>query len=347
MLARTARHPRQRHHVAGLLALGGVLAEVAAVLPGLHGGEHGAVERVHHGGRTAARVITTEQGARETLHHKSLRGLEHLGLGAAKAVDGLFGIAHQKHARRFARAGAGIGREPAVQRLPLQRVGVLEFVDQQVAHACIQPLLQPAREFSVAQQAARGGLHVVHVDPAALVLEGGKAGEQHACEAGHALVVQPGLVLGAGSQHAHGHVLRSTHLLDAGELVAELARLALLREQCVDHPRAIQAGERLLQFDALGRKRHRAGAAKGCGGTRQEAAGGRVAHQPLERIVEARELGKLLGHRIHRGLHHTGRIGQHELHAFLQRFAQGLLRLKTAMCSNGIHKVLAVGRTGG
>ena len=44
-----------------------------------------------------------------------------------------------------AAAGAGIGRQPGVQRVPLQRAGVLELVDQHVADARVQPLLHPAR----------------------------------------------------------------------------------------------------------------------------------------------------------------------------------------------------------
>jgi len=49
-------------------------------------------QHIHHGGRAAARVVAAEQRAGQPLHHEGLRGLEHLGLGAAEAVDGLFGV---------------------------------------------------------------------------------------------------------------------------------------------------------------------------------------------------------------------------------------------------------------
>jgi hypothetical protein len=39
-----------------------------------------------------------------------------------------------------------------MQRMPLQRAGVLELVDQHMANARVEPLLHPARELVVAQQ---------------------------------------------------------------------------------------------------------------------------------------------------------------------------------------------------
>ena len=47
-------------------------------------------------------------------------------VGAAKAVDGLFGVAHQKYGHALADKGS-------VENGVLQRVGVLEFVDERHA----------------------------------------------------------------------------------------------------------------------------------------------------------------------------------------------------------------------
>ncbi|MDT4874403.1 hypothetical protein FQZ97_1097000 [compost metagenome] len=63
-LAQTARQLGQRQHGTYLTAFGGVGAVVAAVLASLHGRQHGAVERLHHALRAAARVVATEQCAR-------------------------------------------------------------------------------------------------------------------------------------------------------------------------------------------------------------------------------------------------------------------------------------------
>ena len=78
-----------------------------------------------------------------------------------------------------------------MQRLPLQRVGVLELVHKQVAHAGVQALLHPAAEHRVGQHHQRHPLHVVHVHPAVLVLDSGKLRNEAARQASHALLVLP------------------------------------------------------------------------------------------------------------------------------------------------------------
>ena len=70
----------------------------------------GGVDRVNHRQRVAPGVVATEQVATQTLHHKGLRGAKHLRLGTPKAVNALFGVAHQKHAGR--RTGARITGQP-------------------------------------------------------------------------------------------------------------------------------------------------------------------------------------------------------------------------------------------
>ena len=47
---------------------------------------------------------------------------------APEAVDGLLGVPHQHH--QMAGPGAGFGQEGPLQDPPLDRIGVLEFIDQ-------------------------------------------------------------------------------------------------------------------------------------------------------------------------------------------------------------------------
>ena len=123
-------------------------------------------------------MVATEQLAAQALPYKLLRCLEHLRLCAPETVDALLGIAHNKHAGRI--AGTAVGAEPRPQSLPLQGVGVLKLVDQQVPDARVQPLLHPARQHLVAQQDPRHALNVIHVHPAALALECGELSDQEA-----------------------------------------------------------------------------------------------------------------------------------------------------------------------
>jgi len=83
-----------------------------------------------------------------------------------------------------------------MQGLPLQRAGVLEFVDEQMAHAGIEALLHPAGQLGLGQQRECPALQVVHVDQATLALEGLELGHQHLGQAGHAGMFDGGLVLG-------------------------------------------------------------------------------------------------------------------------------------------------------
>jgi hypothetical protein len=151
---------------------------------------HDGVDGLQHGGRVAARVVAGQQLAAQALG-EALRGAEHARVGAAKAVDALLGVAHDEDAGRVqpAAAGAGVARQPGVQRLPLQRVGVLELVDQQMAHARVQALLHVAAEEFVRQQGERGAFDVGQVDPAALALEARQGVDEGARQARHALVV--------------------------------------------------------------------------------------------------------------------------------------------------------------
>ena len=112
-------------------------------------GQQGGIGGAHHAVRAAARVLASQPVAFQRLAHKGLGGLKHLRLGAAEAVNALLGVAHDEHAEITPAPRARVGRQPAGQGLPLKRAGVLEFVDEQVAHARIQPLLHPAGQLVV------------------------------------------------------------------------------------------------------------------------------------------------------------------------------------------------------
>ena len=197
------------------------------------------------------RVVAAEQIATEPLHDEGLRRAEHLRLGATETVDALFGIADDEDAGRGA-ACPGIAAEPFVQSLPLQRVGVLEFVDQQVFDACIEPFLHPAGEHGIRQHDQRGPLDVVHVDPAAFALQGCELGDQQSRQSSHALVVQPGVVLRGGRRQLHRQLLRGPDVNQALDLFAELAWFAFLRQQCVEQGRLVVRGQREFQLHPLG-----------------------------------------------------------------------------------------------
>ena len=176
--------------------LGRVPAKAREQLAG--GAEH-AVDRLDHRRRIAARVIAGEDAAVEPFAHEPRGRFEHARLGAAESVDALLRVADDEDARRplpaRAAARAGIAREPAVQRMPLQRARVLELVDQQMGDARVEPLLDPARQLAVAQQDQRDALEIGHVGEALRPLVVGERGEQRAAEANHAQMLLARFVL--------------------------------------------------------------------------------------------------------------------------------------------------------
>ncbi len=79
--------------------------------------------------------------------------------------------------------------------MPLQRARVLEFIDQEVGDARVEPLLDPARQLAVAQQAERDALEVGHVGKALSSLVVGERREQRAAETNHAQMLLARFVL--------------------------------------------------------------------------------------------------------------------------------------------------------
>ena len=300
----------------------------ALVLAGRLGLRHHLIDDPHHLRCVAVRVVATEQIALK-LDDECLRGPEHLRLGPAEPIDALLGVADDEQ------AGSGTARpriaaQPGIQRLPLQRVGVLEFVDQQVLHARIEPLLQPARKHGIGEHRLGCSLDVVHVHPTALALERGEFPDQQAGQARHALVVQPGLMLGAGRREAKGQILRGTNLRQALEFLAELARLSLLREQGLQDCIHVARGQCALQLHTLGRESRRTGPSERTRGIGQLLPR-LLQHQQIAGLAQAAELRKLLAEGFDRGFYNPVLIGQRKLHPLGQRGQQGLLGLKAAM----------------
>ncbi len=299
---------------------------------------HDRVDGVDHRFGIAPGVVAAEQITAQAAHHKSLSGTKHLRLGTAEAVNALFGVAHQEHAGR--RTCTRVADEPGVQRLPLQRVGVLELVDHQMPDARVQPLLHPARQHRVGQHQQRGAFDVIHVDPAAVALQGGELGNQHTRQTRHALLVQPGVVLLAGRHHAQHQVLGHAHLFDTDDFFAELARRALVGQQGRDGRRQVAGRQRALQLHPLGRKSRCARAAQRHGGVTEGLPVNAVGAEQLFRFIEAAKFGELQAKRLHRAVDHTFFIGQRELGALVERGLQGLVSLETPI---GQHHRLKVG----
>ena len=87
-------------------------------------------------------MIALQQFAAESLDNEFFCRAEDLRLGAAKAINALFGITDDENAGCI--AGAAVAAKPCVKGLPLQRIGILKLVDQQMPDARVQPLLHPA-----------------------------------------------------------------------------------------------------------------------------------------------------------------------------------------------------------
>ena len=334
-------HARQ-HEDAGLRVarqLGRVRTEAAELAGALRLLEH-RVDRLEQLGRVAAGVVARQHGAAERVDDEALRSLEHARLGAAKTVDALFRIADDEQPRRPLPAGAttgtGIGREPGVQRMPLQRAGVLKFVDQHVADARIEPFLNPAGERRVAQQRQPAALQVGHVGQAARAFVVGEPGEQHAREANHAQVFGVRVELAQLGGDRVEFVLDAHQRVDLAEL---LARRVLLGEQRAPH--ALEARLRIGLFE----RKDDAGGGVLCldapEAERQcEFSQGRVprrAEQHLRRVLaSALERG-----RRHAVVEHAGGVGELELDPLVQRRLQPFAQLRAAVARDPLGVVVA------
>ena len=158
-----------------------------------HLGEH-RVDRGHHRRRQTTRHVGAEAGRIEIRAQKIRRRVEHPRLAAAEAVDRLLGVTHHEHGHGA--VGAARLGEPTRQRLPLQRIGVLEFVEQQMLVARVQLERQRRRMLLAGEQAAGEPLGIGKVDHALLRLGVLIAGEQRVAEQQAVAVEGPDALVG-------------------------------------------------------------------------------------------------------------------------------------------------------
>ena len=164
-------------------------------------------------------MVAAQAVATEFLSDKTLGILKHLGLGATEAINALLGVANDENRRRARRAG--ITGYPGLQSFPLQWVGVLKLIDQQMPHLRIESLANPGATARVGEQAQRRQLQIVHIQPGALTLQGCIVFQQAACEARHSLLVQPSPMLQLRLADMQQHVLRSLYGGQAVDLVSK------------------------------------------------------------------------------------------------------------------------------
>ena len=304
----------------------------------------GAVHAAQHRRGVAPRVVAAQHRAAQFIVHKCDGGLEHLRLGAAEAVNALLGVAHDEDTWRIARAA--VGRQPAFERLPLQRAGVLEFIDQHMRHPRVQLFLDPAAEHRIRHQVQRQLLQIVHIHPTALALERGIVLQQAPAQAGQALLVFPGVVLALRHAHPQQQVLRLAHLCDAGQGVVEFAGLVLVGQQCAKQTLVVAAGQRLFQLARCVHKsllRRRAQHL----GRRPQQVFGVGSLQAIEGLFPGRELRKLRGSGGHRAGQHARRVCQRQLDPLGQRALQRFAGVAAPMGLHQRHKVGPRWRIGG
>ena len=205
---------------------------------------HGRIDGTDDALRVASGVVATQQVTAQTVLHKGLCRPKHLRFGTPEAVNTLLRVAHDEDAGRL--PGTGVAAQPSQQCLPLQRIGVLKFVDQKMTNACIQFFLHPARQHRVTQHDQCGAFDVVHVDPAAFALEVCELGHQQARQARHALLVGPGVVLMPGCGHGQHKFLRLAHGADAHNFFAKFTGFAFGRQQGQINGASVASGQGAL-----------------------------------------------------------------------------------------------------
>ena len=192
------------------------------------GRKHG-IDHVDDGARVAPGHVLRQRLGVETGDEEIARHRKEARLGATKAVDRLLRIADQEDART---RGVRIRCQPGEQDLPLQGIGVLELVEQDVLVTRIQPRLQEGRRRLVAQKAQHRPFGVGEIDLPARALEGidlGEEGGENA--AGIGVERQDGLGqlrFAAGQQTCPELRVQIEEACRAGWRVARIERLAWL-----------------------------------------------------------------------------------------------------------------------
>ena len=117
----------QAQHAPHTGGVRGVGAKAHKIALGLQWREN-RVDGVQHGGGIAPGVVAAQAVAVQSFADKVFGLFKHLRFGPPKPINALLGIAHDKHTGRT--AGPGVARNPGLQGFPLQRVGVLKFINQ-------------------------------------------------------------------------------------------------------------------------------------------------------------------------------------------------------------------------
>ncbi len=260
------RHERQQQRLAGGGIDGGALLGVDGIVAPRTRLQEDGVDPLQHGRRVAARAIGAQHGGIEPGDEHVARGLEQARIGAAETVDRLLRVAHQEHRRPHARAL--VTAQPPLQDAPLHRVGVLEFVEQQVLVARVQPHLQVGGGVFVAHQAGGFPLEVGEVHRARLALVGLvpldqriAEGEQRGVDGTHAALVAARVVSGQGLAQRAVQVDQRLRAAFADGLDQRLGRFACTRlaglrmERGEQHLERIAARSRIRQVERA-RRRH-------------------------------------------------------------------------------------------
>ena len=157
-------------------------------------------------------------------------------LGTAKAVNRLLRVAHQKDRRHAVSTGSSA--KPALQHPPLQRIGILKFVQQNMPVTRIQLELQVFGLIRIRQQARDLPFDIGEIQHAACVFEAlvvrqqGVADRQRvSVELVHALCRQPAARLQQTLaelrvQCQKARIVFGTQALDRGLAGAVFAQLA-------------------------------------------------------------------------------------------------------------------------
>ena len=219
----------------------------------VHLGEH-RIDRLHDRRRQAPRHVGAETGGIKMRAQKLRRRAEHPRLAAAEAVDRLLRIAHHEY-RHVAVRRARLG-QPGRQRLPLQRVGVLEFVEQKMAVARVQLQRQRGGVLLAGEQAAGQPFGVGKVDHPLLRLDILVRAEQRVTEQQAMAIERPDALVSLDCGDAFERGLQRVEVAQVGvefgaecffQLLRRLFLAPLARGHQVFHQRGVRVVGRQAQ----------------------------------------------------------------------------------------------------
>ena len=123
----------------------------------------------HHCGRTASGFVLRKRSRVVVSAQPFGGGRKQTRVSTSKTIDGLLGVAHQKH--RGAVAVSAIGIQPGAQNAPLQGVGVLKLIQEQMLPARVQFHEHGGGIHLVFKQSGHFQLGIGEIQPALFSLE--------------------------------------------------------------------------------------------------------------------------------------------------------------------------------